>query len=55
MALASSKEIEIALRPVPQAKPMLPQSIVIPTVIGRAELTLVQVGIKTAGGGSSRP
>jgi uncharacterized protein DUF3108 len=51
MALASSKEIEIAFRPVPQAKLMLPQSIVIPTVIGRAELTLVQVGIKTEGGG----
>lgn len=46
-ALASSNEIEIAFRPVRQVKLMLPQSIVIPTPIGRAELTLVQVGIKT--------
>jgi hypothetical protein len=50
MALASSKEIEIAFRPVPQAKLMLPQSIVLPTPIGRAEITLVKIDIKVPGG-----
>lgn len=48
LALASSNDIEIAFRPVPQAKLMLPQSIVVPTAIGRAEITLVDVGIKAA-------
>jgi hypothetical protein len=46
-ALAATNEIEIAFRPVRQVKLMLPQSIVIPTAVGRAELTLVQVSIKT--------
>lgn len=49
-ALAASNEIEVAFRNIRQAKLMLPQSIVIPTAVGRAELTLVQVDIKTAGG-----
>lgn len=50
VALANSKEIEISFRHLRQAKLMLPQSIVLPTSVGRAELTLVEVGIKTPAG-----
>jgi hypothetical protein len=46
-ALANNVGIEITFRPVPRAKLMLPQSIVVPTVAGNVELTLTKVGIKT--------
>jgi hypothetical protein len=46
-ALASNTGIEITFRPVPSAKLMLPQSIVVPTMAGDVELTLSKVTIKT--------
>lgn len=46
-ALANNVGIEITFRPVPSAKLMLPQAIVVPTVAGDVELTLTKVGIKT--------
>ncbi len=45
--LAASTGIEIAFRPVPQAKLMLPHDVVVPTLAGPAELTLEHVDIRT--------
>jgi uncharacterized protein DUF3108 len=45
--LANNVGIEITFRPVPSAKLMLPQAIVVPTVAGNVELTLTKVAIKT--------
>jgi hypothetical protein len=45
--LANNVGIEITFRPVPSAKLMLPQAIVVPTAAGNVELTLTKVGIKT--------
>jgi hypothetical protein len=50
VALANSKEIEISFRHLRQAKLMLPQSIALPTSVGKAEITLVDVSVKTAAG-----
>ncbi|MFA5949274.1 MAG: DUF3108 domain-containing protein [Hyphomicrobium sp.] len=49
-ALAASNEIEIAFRPVPAAKLMLPQSVSLPTPAGHARLDLVQIRVKAARG-----
>jgi hypothetical protein len=45
--LANNVGIEITFRPVPRAKLMLPQAIVVPTAAGTVELTLTKVNIST--------
>jgi Protein of unknown function (DUF3108) len=50
-AMAANNGIEIAFRRVPSAGLMVPQSVVVPTVAGPAEITLDGVSIKTKGHG----
>jgi hypothetical protein len=50
-SMAANSGIEIAFRRVPNAKLMLPQTVVVPTAAGPAELTLETVDIKTPGRG----
>jgi hypothetical protein len=45
--MANTTGIEIAFRPVPKANLMLPQDVIVPTLVGPAELTLVRVEIRT--------
>jgi len=50
-AMAANNGIEITFRPVPRAKLMLPQLVVVPTPAGNAELTLTNVDIRTPDNG----
>ena len=45
--MAMSTGIEIAFRPIPSAKLMLPQEVIVPTAAGTAQLSLVGVEIKS--------
>jgi hypothetical protein len=49
-ALAATNGIEIAFRPVPSAKVMLPQRVSVPTAAGTAEIHLTKVSIQVPGG-----
>lgn len=50
MAMAQTRDIEIAFRPVPQVKLMLPQYVRLPTAAGTAEIVLVSINITAAHG-----